>query len=644
MCGIAGIVQPENQGAVDPGILRRMNESQRHRGPDDEGYYLKGPVGLAMRRLKIIDLEGGHQPLANETEDVWTVFNGEIYNFRELRDELITKGHRFHTATDTEVIVHLYEEEGEDFVGRLRGMFAIALWDEKAQKLLLIRDRIGIKPLHYWFQGGTLAFASEIKALLECPAVGRELSLTALNDYLSFLYIPAPRTIYQEIQKLPPGHWARYQHGKFEIRPYWDFNGAVEAGRSEHEWIELLREALEESVRAHLVSDVPLGAFLSGGMDSSTVVAWMSRTASEPVKTYSIGFPDSRFNELPYARKVAKRFETEHHEEMVEAGAFELLPKIVSLFDEPFADSSGIPTYLVSRFARSDVTVALSGDGGDELFGGYLWTQKEIWLERFRRLPPFFGKGMSPLFLKKGYRPLREKGFWNAVRRFYYDAALSPAESYARRAMCFQPWMLAELLQPSVLEESRGEGSLDLIRSFFERSGSRSLIDQFLYLDSKIYLPDDLLTKVDRMSMAHSLEVRVPLLDHKLAELAFSMPHSLKMKSRTTKYILKQAMRGLLPRGILRQRKQGFSIPLERWFRNELYSFARKILVEDEPVSRRYFRLDYVRWLLEAHRRGAQNFGSQLYALVVFEIWCRTNLNPEGRVSSLNLSLKDLSP
>lgn len=643
MCGIAGVIQPESRGSVDLEVLRRMNKSLTHRGPDDEGYYLKGPVGLAMRRLKIIDLEGGHQPLSNETGDVWTIFNGEIYNFRELRDELTAKGHRFRTATDTEVIVHLYEEKGEDFVGRLRGMFAIALWDEQAQKLLLVRDRIGIKPLHYWFQEGALAFASEIKALLEYPAVGREVSLPALNDYLSFLYIPAPRTIYQEIQKLPPGHLARYQQGKFEIRSYWDFGDFIERGRDEEEWIELLRRALRESVQAHLVSDVPLGAFLSGGMDSSTVVAWMSQAASEPVKTYSIGFPDSRFNELPYAQQVAKRFRTEHHEERVEPGAFELLPKIVSAFDEPFADSSAIPTYLVSRFARRHVTVALSGDGGDELFGGYLWTQKEIWLERFRRLPAFFGKGTASLFLPQGYRPLREKGFWNAVRRFYYDAALSPPESYARRAMCFQPWMVSGLLAPSVLEEVSQEGSLVLIRSFFEKSADRSLIDQFLYLDSKIYLPDDLLTKVDRMSMAHSLEVRVPLLDHKLAELAFSIPHRFKMKSRTTKYILKRAMQDLLPRAILRQRKQGFSIPLERWFRNELHSFARKILLEDHPVSARYFRSDYVRWLLGAHREGVQNFGSQLYALVVFEIWCRMNLQSQGNVSSSTFSLKEIS-
>ena len=642
MCGIVGIVHPESKGQVDPGILRLMNASLTHRGPDDEGYWIERNVGLGMRRLSIIDLKGGHQPVSNETGDIWTVFNGEIYNFLELRQELTQKGHSFQTRSDTEVIVHLYEEEGEEFVHRLRGMFAIALWDGRSRKFLLYRDRVGIKPLHYWFRNGTLLFASEIKALLEYPEVGRELSLSALSDYLSFLYIPTPKTIYQEIKKLPAGSFLRYQEGQIEIRSYWDVAYRANHRLSEKAWVERLRGALEESVQMHLVSDVPVGAFLSGGVDSTTVVACMSQRGVQPVKTYSIGFPDSRFNELPYAREAARCFGTEHHEEIVEPDAFSLLPKILSGFDEPFADSSAIPTYLVSEFARREVTVALSGDGGDELFGGYLWTRKELWLEKYRRLPHFLRKRIESLLLKKDYKPLRETGLGSALQRFAYDAQLAPAESFARRSMSFQPWMKKELLTPSVWAELEKDESLELIRSHFDRDAAESVIDKLLYLDSKIYLPDDLLTKVDRMSMIHSLEVRVPFLDYKLVELVASIPFSLKLKGRTTKYILKQAMKNLLPPRILKQRKQGFSIPLQHWFRAELYPFARRVLLDPNALSRRFFRSEYVSWLLERHRSGEQRFGSQLYALLVFELWCRLAEESRGSMISRTLSLKDL--
>jgi asparagine synthase (glutamine-hydrolysing) len=641
MCGIVGIVHPEGKGQVDPGILRAMNASLTHRGPDDEGYWVNRNIGLGMRRLSIIDLEGGHQPISNETEDIWTVFNGEIYNFCELRQELIEKGHRFQTRSDTEVIVHLYEEEGEEFVQKLRGMFAIALWDGQSRKLLLCRDRLGIKPLHYWFRNGTLLFASEIKALLEVPEVSREISLSALSDYLSFLYIPTPKTIYQEIQKLPPGHRLRYEKGQVEIEPYWDFSFELNHSLSEKEWSERLRETIAEAVKLHMISDVPVGAFLSGGVDSSTVVAWMSRESPVPVKTYSIGFPDERFNELPFAREVAKHCGAEHRERMTKADAFELLPKIISGFDEPFADFSAIPTYLVSEFAKEEVKVALSGDGGDELFGGYLWTRKEVWLEKYRRLPAAVRKSIESVLLKENYRPLRESGALSALQRFVYDAGLTPYESFARRATCFQPWMKRELLEPWVAEEVERESS-EIVRSFFERNAASSVIDKFLYLDSKIYLPDDLLTKVDRMSMIHSLEVRVPLLDHKVVELASSIPFSLKMRGRTTKYILKKAMEGLLPEKILKQRKQGFALPLEPWFRGELYPFAKKILLEGPGLSRRFFQREYVTRLLEENRTGRQRFGTQLYALVVFELWCRLFQEAGSKGSPRGLLLKDL--
>lgn len=642
MCGIVGIVHSQTGQAVDPGILHLMNGSLRHRGPDDEGYWTHGNVGLAMRRLSIIDLEGGHQPISNETGDIWTVFNGEIYNFESLGEDLRKKGHCFRTRSDTEVIVHLYEEEGENFVQKLRGMFAIALWDNRTRTLLLYRDRIGIKPLHYWFHNGTLIFASEIKAILEYPEVSREISLSALSDYLSFLYIPTPRTIYREISKLPAGHFLRYQEGSVEIRPYWDFSYEEDSSLSEKGWTEKLRAALEESVKIHLVSDVPVGAFLSGGMDSSTVVSWMNRWNPGSVKTYSIGFEEGPYNELPYAREVAQYFKTRHREKRVETNAVELLPKIVGGFDEPFADASAIPTYLVSEFARKEVKVVLSGDGGDELFAGYLWTRKETWLERYRRLPLFVKRTLEALVSKKDYRPLRETGVWNAVQRFLFDAGLSPMESYSRRAMSFQPWMKQDLFRPWVLAELGMDESLNRIRSFFDSRAAKGVMNKFLYLDSKIYLPDDLLTKVDRMSMLHSLEVRVPLLDHKLIELVGSIPFSMKLKGGTTKYILKRAMKGLLPERTLRQRKQGFQVPLGRWFRDELFLFARRLLLEENCLSRRFFESSYIERLLEQHREGRQRFGTQIYALVVFEIWCRLNEGAKGKAPSPTLSLKDL--
>lgn len=645
MCGIVGIVHPEGKERVESDILRAMNSSLRHRGPDDEGYWLNQNVGLGMCRLSMIDLGGGHQPISNEDGKIWTVFNGEIYNYPELRQTLIEKGHRLKTSSDTEVIVHLYEEEGEEFVQRLRGMFAIALWDDRKHKLLLYRDRVGIKPLHYWLKNGTLLFASEIKALLEYPEVSREISLGALSDYLSFLYIPTPRTIYREILKLPAGHFLRFIGGQMQIERYWDFTYREETGFREEEWVEKLRSALSEAVKLHLVSDVPVGAFLSGGIDSSSVVAWMSRLSSLPVKTYSMGFTDTRFNELPYAREVAQRFGTEHHEETVEVDAFQLLPKIISGFDEPFADASAIPTYLVSQFARREVKAVLSGDGGDELFAGYLWTRKESWLERYRRLPRALRKAIGSSVLRNGYRPLRETGFWDSLRRFLYDAALPPPESFGRRSMNFQPWMKEELFQPWALDQLRAQeegDSLRYLRSFFKQEGASSVMNKLLYLDSKVYLPDDCLTKVDRMSMLHSLEVRVPFLDHKLIELVSSIPFSMKLKGWTTKSLLKKAMKGILPPRILKQRKQGFQVPLGRWFQGELSPFAKKLLLEDKSRSRHFFQLPYVEWLLEEHRGGRQRFGNQLYALVVFELWYRLAEETGGKVASKSFELKDL--
>ena len=640
MCGIAGLIQAPSFGKIDPGLLERMNACQIHRGPDEDGKYISGGVGLAMRRLKIIDLAGGRQPITNENGDVWTVFNGEIYNFKELRRELEKKGHAFRTKTDTEVIVHLYEEEGESFVQRLRGMFAIALWDERVKKFLLFRDRLGIKPLHYWSQGGKLAFASEIKSLLEIPGVSREISAESVYDYLSFLYVPGAATIYREIRRLPPAHFLRWQDGRVDIRRYWDVHFEARHGMHEERWAEELRALLEESVRLHAVSDVPLGAFLSGGVDSSCVTALLARALGKPIQTFSIGFEDAKFNELPFARLVAQRYGTEHHEEILGPRIFERLPEILSGFDEPFADSSALPTYLVSQFARRHVTVALSGDGGDELFAGYLWTRKEKWLEEFRRLPGFLRGALQQVFLTRDYKPLREGGVLAGIQRFIFDAHAAPLESFARRARCFQPWMLDKLFTAEVKACVR---SRNVLETKWAQAGALNVMDHLLYLDSTVYLPDDLLTKVDRMSMAHSLEVRVPLLDHKIVELAARMPFELKLKGNTTKYILKKAVGDLLPPKILKQRKQGFSIPLQCWFRQELARLAVQLLAGDDSASAHYFDRTYVRWLLSEHQAGRNQFGTQIYALLMFELWLRAE-KKNGAVQSIQTMLKGIAP
>ncbi len=630
MCGITGIVYSRDGVSPELELLQRMNRRLTHRGPDDDGYYINGSVGLAMRRLKIIDLEGGHQPISNETGDVWTVFNGEIYNFKELRTNLEAKGHRFKSKTDTEVIVHLYEDHGEAFVSHLRGMFAIALWDEKKQKLLLYRDRLGIKPLHYWIQNGVLAFASEMKSFLELPKVSREISQESVYDYLSFLYVPGAATIYSDIHRLPAAHLLCWPAGQIEIRRYWDLSFEVSPGLTEERWVEELREVLEESVRLHAVSDVPLGSFLSGGVDSSSVTALLARVVGSPIQTYSIGFEDQMFNELPFARLVADRYGTHHHEQILGPRIFEYLPEMLTGFDEPFADSSALPTYLVSRFARTGVTVALSGDGGDELFAGYLWTRKEQWLEQYRRLPGYLRETLNQVLLTRDYRPLREQGILAGLQRFVFDGSQSPLDSFSRRARCFQPWMLDKLFKPGIKELMR---SRRILEEKWAQTKSLGVMDHLLYLDSTVYLPDDLLTKVDRMSMAHSLEVRVPLLDHKVVELAARMPFSLKLKGNTTKYILKKAMKDLLPSQILKQRKQGFSIPLHRWFRQELSTLASRLIASEESASAYFFDQTYVRWLLAEHASGRCQFGTQIYALLMFELWLRTERQGAGMES-----------
>jgi asparagine synthase (glutamine-hydrolysing) len=602
-----------------------MNDALVHRGPDDEGYFIRGNAGLAMKRLSIIDLKGGHQPIYNETKSACVVCNGEIYNHREIRSKLEKKGHRFATQSDVEVIIHLYEDLEEGFVQELRGMFTVAIWDSNSNKLILARDRLGIKPLYYTPQNNTFLFASELKAILQHPGIEKELSFEALSDYLTFLYIPAPKTIFNDIFKLPPAHTLVLTNGNIEIKQYWELNYHKDKKYTQRYYAERLEELLTESIKMHLMSDVPLGAFLSGGMDSSTIVALMAKCTRGPVKTFSVGFDTADFNELQYAKIVAERFGTEHHEMNLKPDIINMLPRITGYFDEPFADSSAIPTYLISEFARRNVTVCLSGDGGDELFAGYGWTRRQKFINDYNRLPKIPRNFIKRLFLNKTYAPTQSGKMSDKLRRFLHDANLTLPDSFMRRKTCFSSKMQENLLKDEIYRKISGYNSASVILPYLMDSGIKNDIEKLLFADTKVYLPDDGLCKVDRMSMMNSLEVRVPFLDHKVVEFAASIPMEYKMRGRTSKYILKQVMRKYLPQEILKQRKLGFTIPLNSWFRGKLKGFAQETLLDQKTKLSRIFNHECLKKIINEHAQNRQNFGSQIYALLVLELWLDQN-------------------
>ena len=619
MCGIAGQVNMDGR-PVNRERIAAMGARLRHRGPDDQGVYVNGPVGLAHQRLSILDLSpAGHQPMSNEDGSVWIVFNGEIYNFQELRDSL-PSSHRLRSRSDTEVIIHLYEEHGVQCLSMLRGMFAFAIWDQRHQRLVLARDRLGKKPLFYTADERGLAFASELKALLvdrTCP----DIDPVALHHYLTFQYVPAPRTIFRGIRKLPPGHLLVYEGGKVSESAYWSLDYDRKAPiRSEAECLEEFRTLLEESVRLRLVSDVPLGAFLSGGVDSSSVVAVMSRLMNEPVKTFSIGFKEEPYNELPYAGEVARLFGTDHHEFIVEPKALEILPTLVRIYDEPFADSSAIPTYYVSQLSRQYVTVVLNGDGGDELLGGYpryRFTALDHAIPRYlstssrESLRRAFGSWLPNA---RGVRRLREKA----------ERLLAPvSRTYLSRICYFSPAEKDELYTADFSGTIRGHDSYDLLTGWFEEAKATELLDQLLSVDTRSYLPDDLLVKVDRATMAHALEARSPFLDHRLMEFSASLPVSMKVRNGQTKYLLKAAMRGTLPDHILDRPKQGFGVPIDRWFREDCREFLREVLLSPRCVQRGYFRPEVVRRMIDDHQHGKADYAYRLYALLMLELWHR---------------------
>lgn len=621
MCGIAGLVYLDRDNPVDSRLVKRMCERLVHRGPDDEGLWVDHHVGLGMRRLSIIDLATGQQPMTNEDRSVWLVFNGQIYNYPELRAELLGRGHRFATRSDTETIVHAYEEWGEDCVTHLRGMFAFALWDGPRERLLLARDRLGIKPLYYAADGRQLCFASELKALLEVPEVPRQLDPEALDDYLTFEYVGGAKTIFTGIRKLPPGHVLVLEGGRVRIRQYWDVPGAVEEGRDEGWYCRSIQETLAEAVRIHLLSEVPLGALLSGGIDSSAVVGLMRRVG--PVKSFSLGFRDRSYDELPYARLVARHFGTEHREEYVEPDAVGLASRLIQHLDEPFADVSIFPTYLVSRLARTEVTVALSGDGGDELFAGYDSYLADRGARLYGRLPGALRAGLER-GIRPALRPSARKRGWRNVARRFLDGTRFPEELQHARWLAYLSRREKGELYADGLRDALGPyDPFQQLLDHFERAPFRDRLARQQYVDLKTYLPDDILVKVDRMSMANSLEARPPLLDHVFVERVAAIPSRWKLRGLTRKYIFKRAMAPLLPHDVLRKRKEGFSIPMKTWLRTELRPLMLDVLSEAEIRRQGYFHWPYVARLIDEHLAGRENHSHRLWALMVFHLWAQ---------------------
>lgn len=625
MCGIAGMIR-RNGDAVRTDEVRRMTDTIVHRGPDDEGIHTQANVGLGMRRLSIIDLTGGHQPIYNEDGTVVVVFNGEIYNFQKLRDELQSRGHQFRTHSDTEVIVHLYEDLGADCIKKLRGMFAIALYDSRRSSLLLARDRLGKKPLYYAIRRGHLYFGSEIKSMLAVAPELAEVDPEGVLRFFYFGYISDPYSAFREIKTLPPGHLAEYKDGQIQVHQYWDVPayGTYDPG-SDEACLEEMEQRLAEAVRIRLISDVPLGALLSGGVDSSIVVALMARESSSAVKTFSIGFRKADFNEADHARAVAERFRTDHHELVVDPEITKMLEHLTGMMEEPFGDSSMIPTFWVSQLARQHVTVALSGDGGDELFAGY---DRYIVNWRRRRYD-FFPSALGKLYRDRLY-PLLPQTV--KARKFSWNVTLSSRDGYLD-GLSFLPALHRErgLFSQEFLAHARDlTDPFEQFQRYHDGAPASDQLSRLMYLDTKTYLTADILTKVDRMSMATSLEMRCPILDHEFVEWVASLPIKYKFRDGTRKYIFRKLAKRLgIPSNVLNRRKQGFSLPLIHWMRHELKDELMSILLEPRTLERGYFEADSIRCVLDDHFRRRRDHAGILWMLLVFELWHRNFLERE---------------
>ncbi|NIM13415.1 MAG: asparagine synthase (glutamine-hydrolyzing) [Candidatus Aminicenantes bacterium] len=629
MCGICGFYQYENE--ADEQTLAVMNNQIIHRGPDDEGYYFENQVGLAARRLSIIDLKTGHQPLPSHSKTNWITYNGEVYNFPELRAELEAKGYKFRTKTDTEVIVNLYEEYGTGFVKQLRGMFAIGIYDKKNHRLVLARDHIGIKPLYYCLKPGNknLVFASEIKSILKYPGISREIDPEAVDLFLTLEYIPAPFSIFKQIRKLPAGHILTYENQKLRIEKYWDVYKAVGQGSSEkrkpdfNELKERFYALLRESVKMRMIADVPLGAFLSGGIDSSSIVYAMAGLSQQKIKTFSIGFEEKSYSELKYSNIISEKFNTDHYTKNLQPNINELVLYLADFWDEPLGDFSNFPTYLVSKTARERVTVVLSGDGGDEIFGGY----EHYIAQKFARFIDF------PLF-----RPVHKlmakithlfppselkKGFVNRIKRFSEGLQNSHINRHFRWMIFLSNLQKRTLYSPDFLSSDylKPLNARIPFDGFFEHSRQFEGINRDLYLDFKTYMVDNILVKVDRMSMATSLEARVPLLDYKMVEFAFSLPSHYKLGGSTTKWFFKKAMEGILPDEIIYRQKEGFSIPIKNWLKSELKELMMEYLSEKRVKEAGFFNHAYIQKMVNEHLNNKQNHAHRLWALILFHLW-----------------------
>lgn len=634
MCGIAGMFDTRGRRDMPREIVERMAEIQRHRGPDEGGFHFEPGVALAHRRLSVIDLSTGQQPLFNEDGSVAVVFNGEIYNFQELIPALQALGHVFHTRSDTEVIVHAWEQWQEACVERFRGMFAFALWDRNRETFFLARDRMGVKPLYYGvLDDGTLLFGSELKALLVHPGFKREIESQCVEDYFAFGYVPEPRTIYKGAKKLPPAHWLKIKRGEPLTEPheFWDVRFTTDATLSVEDASAELVERLRESVRLRMISDVPLGAFLSGGVDSSAVVATMAHVSSEPVTTCSIGFDDPAFNETAFAEMVAKRYKTLHHLEQVASDDFDLIDELARLYDEPYADSSAIPTYRVCQLARRHVTVALSGDGGDESLLGYRRYRLHSMEEKMRAaLPlalrrPLFGV-LGRLYPKADWAPqfLRAKTTFEALAR-------TSVEAYFHTVSLLRDSQRQQLFSARFKRELAGYSGVEVFHRHAARAGTDDPMALVQYLDIKTYLVGDINTKVDRASMAHSLEVREPLMDHKLVEWLATLPSSLKLRGMEGKYIFKKSMEPYLPNDVLYRPKMGFAVPLVRWFRGPLKQRVRDALLGERLNDTGLFNPDYLRHLVDDHQSGVKDYSASLWALMMFEAFLRNGAEGEIR-------------
>ena len=621
MCGITGYVT-NNSLPAEREVLQAMNCAIAHRGPDDDGFYIKENVGLAMRRLSIIDLASGKQPIRNADGTKWIVYNGEIYNYQELRRDLEANGHKLYTNSDTEAIVHLYDVYGPECLHFLRGMFALAIWDENDRSLFLARDRVGKKPLLYSHQAdGTLIFGSEFQALLKHPAISREVDFEAIDAYLSYLCVPAPKTAFKQIRKLEPGHWLLWKGGKIEMNRYWrpDFSKKIKI--SEREAIEETTRLLRESTRLRMISEVPLGAFLSGGVDSSTVVALMAQESSQPVKTFSIGFEEQDFSELKYAKRVAEHVGAEYNEFIVRPNAMEVLPTLVEHYGEPYADSSAIPTYYVSKETRKHVTVALNGDGGDESFAGYERYAAMRFAEKYYRLPRNLRRVLvempAALIPTSEFRRSRLRD----GKRFIQAAGLPRIERYFRWSSTFHAAEKLEVATDDFRNLAENADAIGVLDKWFAAANGSSIIDATLLTDLMTYLPNDLLVKVDIASMANSLEARSPFLDHKVIEFAASLPANQKMRGMQTKYLLKKVAAQLVPKEVVYRRKMGFGVPIGRWLRDEMRPFLHEVLLSDRSMKRGIIKPEALRQYVQEHTESKRDHSYKLWTLLMLELW-----------------------